>query len=214
MLARPRSALRTACCVLVLSGASGICACGGSAGGQASTASVSAESASGPGGFDGAELPGSEPAPDFTLRDQYGRSVSLSSFRGRPVILAFVYSTCGAVCAVIGQQIRGALNELSKPVAAVLVSAEPAADTPAAVRRYLASVSLTGRAEYLTGSPAQLQPVWRAYHVTPASKGRDAFVKYVSLMLIDGAGDERVLYSQEQITVEAIAHDVSRLEAG
>ncbi len=30
------------------------------------------------------------PAPDFTLKDTSGREVSLSSYRGRPVVLAFL----------------------------------------------------------------------------------------------------------------------------
>ena len=58
-------------------------------------------------GFDGAALPPSqEPPRNFTLTDQYGRAVSLSEFRGRVTVLAFVYSTCGPTCIVIAQQIR------------------------------------------------------------------------------------------------------------
>src|SRR5437763_11194478 len=37
-------------------------------------------------------------APDFTLTDQFNRPVSLSSFRGRVVILAFNDSECTTVC--------------------------------------------------------------------------------------------------------------------
>lgn len=31
-----------------------------------------------------------EPAPDFELQDVQGRSVRLSDYRGRPVVLAFL----------------------------------------------------------------------------------------------------------------------------
>ena len=40
----------------------------------------------------------SRPAPDFTLTDQFGRRVSLRSFRGQVVILAFNDSECTTVC--------------------------------------------------------------------------------------------------------------------
>ncbi|HEY2653450.1 MAG TPA: redoxin domain-containing protein, partial [Solirubrobacteraceae bacterium] len=40
----------------------------------------------------------SQPAPDFTLTDQFGRSVSLRSFRGKVVILAFNDPVCTTVC--------------------------------------------------------------------------------------------------------------------
>lgn len=37
-------------------------------------------------------------APSFTLVDQFGRKVSLSAFRGRVVIMAFVDSQCTTIC--------------------------------------------------------------------------------------------------------------------
>ena len=51
---------------------------------------------------------------------------------------------------MIAQQIRGALDELRRPVPVLLISADPAADTPARVRRFLPRVSLSGRVRYLT----------------------------------------------------------------
>jgi SCO1/SenC len=40
----------------------------------------------------------SRPAPEFTLTDQFGRSVSLRQFRGKVVILAFNDSECTTIC--------------------------------------------------------------------------------------------------------------------
>ena len=37
-------------------------------------------------------------APDFTLSDQFGKQVSLSSFRGKVVVLAFNDSECTTIC--------------------------------------------------------------------------------------------------------------------
>ena len=42
--------------------------------------------------------PVSGPAPDFTLTDQFGRPVSLHSYLGRIVILAFNDSECTTIC--------------------------------------------------------------------------------------------------------------------
>src|SRR5262249_15946903 len=42
--------------------------------------------------------PLSSPAPDFTLTDQFGKPVSLRSFRGKVVILAFNDSECTTIC--------------------------------------------------------------------------------------------------------------------
>ncbi len=164
-------------------------------------------------GFDGAALPDGVRAPEFALTDQRGRRVTLREQRGRVTVLAFTYSTCGATCVVIAQQIRGALDELDAAVPVLLVSADPAADTPARVARFLAGTSLGGRVRYLTGSPAQLRPLWHAFHITPARADRAAFARTASVFLIDGTGHERVIFQLEQLTPEGLAHDIRKLLA-
>ena len=166
------------------------------------------------GGFDGAAVPARAPRP-FSLIDQYGRAVSLSSLHGSPVVLAFLYAHCGAPCVLIAQQIRGALDELgSHPVPVVIISADPAGDTPPAIRSFLAGVSLSGRAYYLTGPATELAAIWDDYGVHPASAGRAAFANYASVRLLDKRGRERVVFGSEQLTAEGLVHDIGRLRAG
>jgi protein SCO1/2 len=163
-------------------------------------------------GFDGAAIPVGRRAPEFTLTDQYGHQVALGQPRAKVTVLSFLYSSCGAPCVVIAQQIRGALDELPEAVPVLIVSADPRTDTPANVRRFLAQVSLTGRVHYLSGTPAQLRAIWREYKVVPASAGRSAFADYASVLLIDGKGNERVLFQSEQLTPEALSHDIRQLQ--
>jgi protein SCO1/2 len=165
-------------------------------------------------GFDGAEIPPGAPARDFTLTDQDGRAVSLSSYRGQVVVLSFLYSHCGPSCIVIAQQIRGALDDLPHPVPVLIVSADPTGDTPASVRRFLAQMSLSGRVRYLSGPLARLRPIWKAYGVTPASAGQAAFDRFASVALLDRRGSERVLFESEQLTPESLAHDIGKLQGG
>jgi protein SCO1 len=180
------------------------------------TTSASSTSTAGPeSGFDGAALPGVVSAPGFTLSDQYGREVSLSDYRGRVVVLTFLYSTCGGACVLIAQQIRGALNELeeehARAPAVLIVSADPAADSPARVRGFLADVSLTRRVEYLTGPLRRLRSIWAAYRIKPASVGAREFDEYASVLLLDRSGRERVLFQSENLTPEFLSHDVGKL---
>jgi len=188
-----------------------------SSGGGTASAPAATGAAAAPlsrGGFAGAELPHAVPAPPLALTDQYGRAVSLASLRGQPVLVAFLYAHCGGPCTLIAQQIRGALDELRHPVPVLIVSADPAGDTPAAVRSFLAATSLSGRVYYLTGPAAALRSVWRAYGVRPAAAGRAAFASRLTVVLIDPQGRERVLYGPEQLTPEALAHDVGKLQSG
>jgi protein SCO1/2 len=153
------------------------------------------------------------PAPPLALTDVDGRPVSLSEYRGRALLLAFLYSGCRA-CTLIAQQVRGAIDRLPGPVPVVFVSVDPARDSPARVRSFLEQVSLSRRARYLVGPAAALPGVWRAYHVTTPAAGRQQFETAAPVILIDPSGRERVLYQQEQLTPEALAHDIGKLEGG
>ncbi len=161
--------------------------------------------------FDGPALPPT-PAPDFTLLDIDGKPASLAALRGRVTIVAFLYSDCTA-CTLLAQQIRGALDELSTPPAVLIVSVDPPVDTPARVRAFLTRTSLTGRVRYLVAPRRALEAAWSAYRVRVPANGREAFERAAPVLLIDKQGRERVIYEEEQLTPEALAHDVDTLAA-
>jgi protein SCO1/2 len=163
-------------------------------------------------GFDGAALPPGITAPGWTLTDQNGRRAALSGYRGQVLILTFLSATQTGTSPLVAQQIRGALDELPRPAAAIAISADPAADTPSRVRAFLAAASLSGRMEYLTGTAEQLRPLWRSYRITPASAGRARFERAATVLLIDARGRERVLFGVEGLTPEALAHDIRKLQ--
>ncbi|HWX44820.1 MAG TPA: SCO family protein [Solirubrobacteraceae bacterium] len=214
---------------LALAGLSGCGSGGSSHAGGSEDGSGEAPSTGGPSasGYYGALLPANQPPREFTLTDQYGRRVSLRDLRGRVVILAFLYTASKTTAPLIAQQIRGALDELEsephprvphqrvggQPIPALAISVSPAGDTPAHVRAFLRETSLTGRLEYLTGTPAQLRAVWRAYGVVPASAGASTYESATFVLLLDRTGGRRVEFPVEQLTPEALAHDIGRLEA-
>jgi cytochrome oxidase Cu insertion factor (SCO1/SenC/PrrC family) len=159
-------------------------------------------------------------AADFTLADLSGRLVSLSAQRGHVVALTFLPGGCRA-CLLVAQQLRGALDELeshpppSANVRTIFVSTAPRADTPARARAFLIKSALLGRASYLTAGEAQLRPVWRAYRVTPpTAAGKTAVEDAIAVLLIDTRGFQRVGFGIEQITPEALSHDIRLLESG
>lgn len=68
-----------------------------------------------------------DPAPDFTLRDQHGRSTSLADFRGRqPVVVVFYPFAFSGVCTGELRELRDHGSRLTETGAAVLaVSCDP-----------------------------------------------------------------------------------------
>jgi cytochrome oxidase Cu insertion factor (SCO1/SenC/PrrC family) len=51
--------------------------------------------------FNGTEYHEPVSVPDFTLTDQEGNNVSLSDFKGKVVVVAFIFTSCPDVCHAI-----------------------------------------------------------------------------------------------------------------
>ncbi len=165
------------------------------------------------GGFEGAATPSAVPVRDFALRDQNGRRIALHDLRGRVVVLTFLYTHCRDTCPLTAQQIESAMDRLGHDVPVLAVSVDPAHDTPASVRRFLASNRLAGRMHFLLGDRASLAPIWHAYGIQPQLSGglpTDDHTAYV--LLLDRQGRQRVSWPATQLTPEGLAHDLRRLE--
>jgi protein SCO1 len=173
------------------------------------SAGGSQQRADGP-GFAGAISPAGVPPADFALRDQDGRLVRLADYRGRPVILTFLYTTCRDTCPVTAQQIKIALDDLHSDVPALAISVDPAQDTALNAKRFLVRQNLLGRMRFLLGSRAQLAPVWKAYAIQPQGP---AFEHSARVVLLDGRGAQRVAWPVQELQPEGLAHDLRLLGA-
>jgi protein SCO1/2 len=160
-------------------------------------------------GWAGALRPPGLNVPRFALRDQDGRVVSSRSLRGRPVVYAFVYSTCRDTCPAEVQTIRGALDDLGRDLPVMGVSVDPANDTPKRATAFLLEQKMTGRMHFLLGSRAQLAPVWKAFGIRPESKRLEHSAHVV---LADARGRQRIGFPFGELTEERLAHDLARLE--
>lgn len=165
-------------------------------------------------GFAGALRPHGIPPQNFTLTDQDGRRTSLTQYRGKVVILTFLYTTCRDTCPVTASQIKGALNDLGpRAVPALAVSVDPVNDTPELAKQFLLKQTLTGRMRFLLGTQAQLAPVWHEYGIQqqlPGKAEKDQHTAYV--ILIDKKGVQRIGFPTSQLIPEALAHDVRALQ--
>jgi protein SCO1/2 len=162
--------------------------------------------------FAGPTMPPGLKAHDFALRDVNGRRVTLSAYRGHVVVLTFIHSLCHDACPLMVEQIKGALNLLPKGgrgVPAIGVSAEPAQDTVANRRAFLAKHDMTGRLAFLNGPEKVMRPIWHAYAVLPVTPKVD---HSTFVILIDKRGLERVGFAADQLTPEGLAHDIRVLE--
>ncbi len=81
------------------------------------------------------------PAPEFTLRDADGRAVRLADFRGKVVVLNFVYTTCPDVCPLHSEAIASVQEAVNgTPMKDLLrfisITTDAERDTPAVMKSY------------------------------------------------------------------------------
>ena len=107
-----------------------------------------------------------EITPRFALIDQTGRAVTQADFAGRPMAIFFGYANCQAICSVALPSLAAALDLLGPEgaeIAPILITVDPARDTPAAMARRLAQYHL--RLIGLTGSEAALAEARAVFQV-------------------------------------------------
>lgn len=157
--------------------------------------------------FAGYRRPPGARVPTYSLVNQDGERVTGSQ---GTTIYAFIYSHCRDTCPVQVQQIRGALDGLGHDVPVVGVSVDPANDTRASARAFVAEQFMTGRMDFLLGTRAELEAVWRAFGIAPQTKGRE---HSAGIVLVDGHGRQRLGYPASQLTPDGLERDLRRLGA-
>jgi protein SCO1 len=144
-------------------------------------------------GLQGTNL-GNTPASDFRLTDQFGKPVALSQFKGKPVVLTFLYTNCPDQCPLTAEKLHTTLQDLGKDaqnVGIIAVSTDPAKDNTAAALKFSQEHNMQGYWHYLVGTHATLAPIWSAYHIY-AQPQQQTVNHSLGLFLIDKQGHQRI----------------------
>ncbi len=180
--------------------------------------STTAKSTAKPAGYDGSLADPPAPAPPLALRSYLGKPINISEYRGKALLVTFLYTNCPDICPLITAGLHAALEAMGPKLAAktqiVAVSVDPRGDTPAAVAAFLARHEMTGRMQYLIGNAHELGHVWSDWNI---GSERDAqqpqLVNHTGLVYgISASGKITTLYASNFRPSE-IAHDVPLLAA-
>ena len=166
-------------------------------------------------GLQGTDL-GGVPAPHFRLTDQFGRPVSLAQFKGKPVVLTFLYTHCPDQCPLTAEKLHAVMLSLgsdAQHVGVVAVSTDPRRDTTAAALNFSQVHRMQNYWHYLLGTESELSPVWSSYSVyaapTPTSTG-GSVAHTTAVYVIDKQGRERVFFGSD-FTSEQLTKDLQIL---
>jgi protein SCO1/2 len=169
--------------------------------------------------FDAAEvLDPPKAAPPLALRNYLGQPVNIASYRGKVVLVTFLYTTCPDICPLITSDLRVALNEMgpakASKVQIIAVSVDPRVDTRKAVAAFLARHEMTGRMQYLIGTPKELGRVWEAWGVgSQQDLEQPQFVNHTGIVYGITASGKRLTAYDPEFKPSEIVHDVPLLAA-
>ncbi len=175
----------------------------------------SAKSAS----FLGNELSPPKLEPSLSLRNYLGQRVNISEYRGKALLVTFIYDHCPDVCPLIVAKLRVAQGLMGSKTAAeaqiVAVSVDPRGDTPKTVAKFLKAHEMTGRMQYLIGSARELGQVWQRWGVGSERDAEDPDIVNHSALVygIDASGELKTVYIGSSFKPSEVAHDVPLLAA-
>ncbi|GLV57587.1 hypothetical protein KDH_44230 [Dictyobacter sp. S3.2.2.5] len=162
-------------------------------------------------GLQGTDLNGTQ-APNFQLTDQYGKAVSLAQFRGKPVVLTFLYTHCPDVCPLTAEHLHTTVQQLgsdAKNVAILAVSTDPKRDDTAAAMQFSTEHNMQNYWHFLTGTQQKLSPIWSSYSIY-AQQQQGKVNHSTALFLIDKNGKERV-YMGDDFTPNQMTANLQQL---
>jgi cytochrome oxidase Cu insertion factor (SCO1/SenC/PrrC family) len=156
-------------------------------------------------------------APDFKLTDQNGKSVTLSSFRGKVVVLSFIDPECTDVCPILSAEIRQADGLLGPSadsnVEFVAVNVNQYHASTRDMLEYSKAHGLDKMANwhFVTGSTTALQAVWKNYgiKVVPAKTGDIEHSSFV--FFINRSSHERYIAgaTADKAAIDTWAHGIA-----
>jgi protein SCO1/2 len=155
-------------------------------------------------------------APPIALRNYLGQPVNIDQYRGKALLVTFLYTNCPDICPLITSNLRVAQNLMGAKTASkvqiIAVSVDPKGDTRKAVASFLARHEMTGRMQYLTGDAHELARVWKAWGVgSERDASQPQFINHSGLIYgITASGKRTTLYSASFKPAD-IAHDVPLL---
>ena len=137
-----------------------------------------------------------------SLTDQQGRTRDWGARRGRPQLVSMFYTSCKYICPLIIDSAKGIEHALTPAERArlgiLLISMDPARDTPAALKRVFDKRKLDARTWSLASPPAeQVRPVSGVLGIRWRALADGEFNHTSALVLLDADG--RVVARTERV---------------
>lgn len=136
------------------------------------------------------------PVPTVPLEDQAGRTLTLADYRGRWVLMDFIYTRCLTLCLTLGGDFARLEQELAEPIAEgkvslLSISFDPTHDGPVELASYLERFRRRNPA-WQAARPITadgLARIKRAFGLTVIPDSMGGYTHNAAILLVNPAGD-------------------------
>lgn len=155
--------------------------------------------------------------PALPLVDQNGKSILLSSVKGKPVLVGFIHTSCKGVCEMMTAKMRQVAHSLGaqfdSSVTMVSISTDPDDDSPGQLLKYAKAQGANGDGYlFLTGAHQQIDRLLKLYDV-PEDGPDEATVHVLDLFLVAPDGSSMHKYNGMAVSADTLASAIKNADA-
>jgi len=154
--------------------------------------------------------------PAISLVDQDEHQISLSSLKGKPVLVDFIYTSCPGPCQTLTRKMaRIAQNfapQLGSSFTMVSITIDPEHDGPAQLAAYMKGQGIDSKGWlFLTGSPANIERVLAAFQLR-RKRDADGTVEHVEgVFMLGPDGHELREYDGAVVKVRTMIVELAKV---
>ncbi len=165
--------------------------------------------------------------PDFKLLNQSGREIHLNQFRGKVLVITFIFTRCASsqFCPLMSRnfakldEMLAADPKLYAKTHLLSISFDPKYDTPRVLRKYGEAYTRRGAREkfqhwdFAAPSGTELASLLQWFDVGVTAKGGEVLLHSVSTVVIGPEGKIRYWYPSNSWTPQQAFDDVQQVAA-
>ncbi|MGH7814332.1 MAG: SCO family protein [Candidatus Binataceae bacterium] len=156
---------------------------------------------------------GAECLTNVKLVDSAGAPFELSSLKGKPAVVDFIYTQCHGPCLMETAKMANVAlrlgSDLGPKASIVTITVDPEHDHPKQLRNYAKAQGADDQGWYfLTGSPSDIDAALAGFHLTRQREPDGSVAHLVDMVLVGPSGREVKEYNGEAVNPETIAKDV------
>lgn len=153
---------------------------------------------------------------DHELLDRRSRPVRLADYRGKPLLVSFVYTGCFQICPATTRSLASAVERLSASFGAdkfnvVSIGFNQPYDSPTAMRAFAAQMGVTAKNwEFLSPAPAAVDSLTRTFgfgYVATAA----GFDHLLAVSVVDSQGRIAAQVYGESLSADQLGEPLRRL---